>query len=855
MAINFIARAACRGTRPAQFSANNDYRRPALIARLLKERNVARFIVAPCGYGKSSLAMEYAETVFDWEHTFWISGTSPCFLRDLDAEVIESACRAADEHVALVVIDNLPRLDDERTEQLSRQIDSFLDGGIEVMITCRPSNDMPGRFQQDRLCLDGRALLLDDEELELQRSPNERRDIPVGEVPESQRIPALVWGRDTSGAYQFARNILSEELPNDILLTMVSILILQSGSLTLLNSLVSTDEDLIENLRLDYPHLGIYEELDGFEASHLEMEDLAAALKGRLGALADRSSKEDKGELVAAWAAALLSGGKSWRACEVMRFLGSRQSRCAWLRDNIRAIIAGNCFFQTYLIVRDHKGLTAPVRSFAAAVEALCLVILGQPVEAAREAQSILQGHNQVETARLLSAFVLWRVGADEAAAAGCAYLRDRAQEESSIALSEASDETLLVRLWFAAQRGLDVLLRLWELYASNDVPREVLCLGACWAFRLMGDSEEGGIEAGERQAFPEAMEGFVRRSVLEQPCDSMDFFVASAGLSMEEAHGRGIRYQGDALEAPIVFSLHQVEMAVMAQRGWFNKLQRADQAKRNHWLDGHDSYLTQAIPAGLEVGRRIPTLSLKLFGCFQVVIGDTPIDTKHFKRQNARALLVLLAANLGREVPRDQLTQAMWPQSDPVIARKNFYTVWAELRHALELSDGSCPYLVRHQFGCSLNQRYVRSDVARLAEICRELLFSNSTMAEWESLYEEIDRDFSGDLMPFEYKNPLIIAARNEYRTRLVDALVAATANLAGSGHPEWSIWYARLALAHDETREDAWLALMRAQVASNQRTAAMMTYLKCRKVLDEQLGIDPSPETASVYQSLLTN
>lgn len=44
-----------------------------------------------------------------------------------------------------------------------------------------------------------------------------------------------------------------------------------------------------------------------------------------------------------------------------------------------------------------------------------------------------------------------------------------------------------------------------------------------------------------------------------------------------------------------------------------------------------------------------------------------------------------------------------------------------------------------------------------------------------------------------------------------------------------------------------------MQAQIACSQRTAAMMTFLRCRSVLGEQLGIDPSPEASALYNGLL--
>ena len=63
---------------------------------MLKGRDVARFIVAPDGYGKTLLALDYAETMFSWSHTFWVKAASPCFIRDLDDGVVASSCLAYD---------------------------------------------------------------------------------------------------------------------------------------------------------------------------------------------------------------------------------------------------------------------------------------------------------------------------------------------------------------------------------------------------------------------------------------------------------------------------------------------------------------------------------------------------------------------------------------------------------------------------------------------------------------------------------------------------------------------------------------------------------------------------------------
>ena len=70
----FLKKASCRGRRPLHLVPRRQIPRPNLIAKLLRERHVARFIVAPDGFGKTGLAMEYADTVFSFEQ--WSGSTA-----------------------------------------------------------------------------------------------------------------------------------------------------------------------------------------------------------------------------------------------------------------------------------------------------------------------------------------------------------------------------------------------------------------------------------------------------------------------------------------------------------------------------------------------------------------------------------------------------------------------------------------------------------------------------------------------------------------------------------------------------------------------------------------------------------
>lgn len=311
----------------------------------------------------------------------------------------------------------------------------------------------------------------------------------------------------------------------------------------------------------------------------------------------------------------------------------------------------------------------------------------------------------------------------------------------------------------------------------------------------------------------------------------------------------RGLEYSAGPLSTAALLVIRQGELLLNQQRQQFRRDRSgAPQSART-------DIRSAAVGAkhAVSAKRTIPVLELSMFGRFEASIGGALLDQKAFQRQNVRTLLALLAINLGREVPRVVLMHRMWPEVSDDVARKSFYAAWAHLKSALTLSDGTCPYLVRNQSGCCLDKRHVQTDIGRLEEIMCELQFKERRQRDWASIYVELDEKFTSDLLPSEVKNESVMRARDEYRNRLVDALVAATQSVVESGNPDYGILFGRMAVKRDDVREDAYVALMRAQVASGQIPSAVLTFHACRDVLSEKLGIYPSPKTSEYFESLL--
>ncbi len=849
---NFVAKSACRGHRPSQFVAFSGNQRPRLIARLAKERHTARFIVAPAGFGKTSLALGYAEMMFSWVHVFWVNAGSPCFIRDLDAGVIGGDCLACDADAKLVVIDDLPSLDAARSSRLSEEIDFLIGRGCEVIVICAPTSDSLGQLQRDRLRISAADLLLDDDELDVIRSQDDRAHIPSSNLSPSSRVPALAWSTDPSERSAFVSQSLSEDLPSDLQLMICSMFVLHAGSLSALKKLGLLDSVPNEEIMADYPHLEIDVEADRFSAPLIDIDETAAALRRKLVGLARRAAVETRGELVCAWAEILMSDTASvGRACDIMRVFGVPQDRANWVFEKARTLMRCGCFLPWLKLVMSMRNRRFEGRARLAAHEAVCRKMLGDENGAILSAKRCAFERTASSDARVIGLLILARHAAGVLRENAALALSEWAAPFSSGLPPFAWWDALAVG-WQARSAGIVGLSAMWSEMKEAEVDPDVLCVVASWLYDLIGQACDRD-EAVDRALLAEP-EKFVRSQLVDEDEVCTDHFAIFAGLAMEGAHMKGMAYCGGALESSLLLGLRRAEIGLLSQRQAFARELRTQQAQTA------EAPSIQRILAAEKNGllptssqRAVPTLELRLFGRFDVSIGGVPVEAKRFNRLHTRVLLVLLAAARGRDVSRESIIEAMWPASDPEIARKNFYTVWSQLKRALTLADGTCPYLVRHQYGCHLEDRYVNSDLARLDDICRELLFGKVDFGEWLAIYKEIDRDFAYEMLPAESRNALIQKVRTDYRNRLVDALVTASQRLVDAGNPQWGIWFARTAVDREPTREDAHVALMRAQIAFDQRTAAMMTYLNCRRILSDELGIDPSPEMIALYDSLL--
>ncbi|MCL2826971.1 MAG: hypothetical protein FWD72_06160, partial [Eggerthellaceae bacterium] len=61
---DFLTASACRGRKPKSLGIARQFPRGDLLAKMIRQRNTVRFLIAPPLFGKTALAAEYAESIF-----------------------------------------------------------------------------------------------------------------------------------------------------------------------------------------------------------------------------------------------------------------------------------------------------------------------------------------------------------------------------------------------------------------------------------------------------------------------------------------------------------------------------------------------------------------------------------------------------------------------------------------------------------------------------------------------------------------------------------------------------------------------------------------------------------------------
>lgn len=246
------------------------------------------------------------------------------------------------------------------------------------------------------------------------------------------------------------------------------------------------------------------------------------------------------------------------------------------------------------------------------------------------------------------------------------------------------------------------------------------------------------------------------------------------------------------------------------------------------------------------------PAVQVQCFGDFVVLVGATRIADTAWKGRKARHLLAYLMLHHGRMVPADVLIELFWPETESDKARHTLHTNVHRVRKALE---GAASLLVQKgdTYGVSTDLAWhldVQQFEARFA--AGRAAMARGDVAGAETEFVEADRLYRGDLLPGALYEEWSSELRDGYRRKHQDVLLWLSRGCQEAGRLDAAVDYARRLVALDPSREESARQFMTVLAAQGRRDEAVRVYQQFCRVLQEEVGVAPLPETRSVYDQI---
>ena len=231
-------------------------------------------------------------------------------------------------------------------------------------------------------------------------------------------------------------------------------------------------------------------------------------------------------------------------------------------------------------------------------------------------------------------------------------------------------------------------------------------------------------------------------------------------------------------------------------------------------------------------------------------------LDERRFPGRQGRLVFAYLVLANGRAVPREELADVLWGDALPATWDKALTVLVSKLRAGLSEAgiDGTSALTAAH--GCYRldlpDGTWVDVLQAEAAAKEAEALLAANEPAKAKvaaALAESVARE---PFLPGD-DGAWVEAKRRELADVRVHALSALAESSLRSGETADAIRWAEQEIEAEPFRESGYRRLMAAHIARGDRAEALRVYEQCRRLLADELGAYPSPETEAVYRELL--
>jgi ATP/maltotriose-dependent transcriptional regulator MalT/DNA-binding SARP family transcriptional activator len=215
--------------------------------------------------------------------------------------------------------------------------------------------------------------------------------------------------------------------------------------------------------------------------------------------------------------------------------------------------------------------------------------------------------------------------------------------------------------------------------------------------------------------------------------------------------------------------------------------------------------------------------------------------------------LLKALIAFGGREVSETHLIDTLWPDAEGDAGYRAFITTLQRLRNLLSHKD-AIQLQGRH---VSLDSRYCWVDTWAFEDITgkSEAAWKENKVPEAIRLTEKAMNLYGGSFLENYFEEDRTVSLRESLRAKFLRSVKRLGRHFEQSGEWEKATESYQRGLDADNLDEELYRALMACYSKMGRTAEVLRVYDRCRKALEKFLGVEPSPETETLYKDLLRN
>lgn len=265
-----------------------------------------------------------------------------------------------------------------------------------------------------------------------------------------------------------------------------------------------------------------------------------------------------------------------------------------------------------------------------------------------------------------------------------------------------------------------------------------------------------------------------------------------------------------------------------------------------HHSIETH----SDPIPTSNEI---LPPLTITCFGSFTVRRQQQVVTL--CQNRNGQAIFRYLIAQPGYRATTDMLMDALWPDEEPETARRRLQVAISALRRSLNAGytcDPGGGYIL-----CKNRLYLLHPSVQLLTDMDAFIRHYETGRrlrgAEMAHHYELACQLYSGPFLPEDMYAHWSQRHREQLSQMYLSMCTVLAEQALQHNLYENTIQWSQKLLAENSCDESAYRLLMLAYSRLGRRDEALRQYQRCERVLREELGVGPMPETLQTFQAIL--